>query len=119
LHHLEITIALKKIYDLIGPNGSLCFAEPNLLNPQVFAERRFRRFFPYVSQDETAFVRWQLFRELQQAGFQNINIIPFDWLHPAVPESLIGITSAAGQLLEQIPVLKEFAGSLIIRAQKL
>ena len=57
LHHLDIERALPKIFNLLKPGGRLSFAEPNMLNPQVFCERHFRRFFPYVSPDETAFVR--------------------------------------------------------------
>jgi hypothetical protein len=89
-----------------------------MLNPQVFAERKFRRLFPYVSPDETAFIRWMLKKVLQDAGFQNIKIIPFDWLHPSIPHTFIGMVSALGQTLEKIPLLCEFSGSLYIKASR-
>lgn len=116
LHHLEIDAALLKIYELLKPGGIMSFAEPNMLNPQIFSERKFRRFFPRISPDETAFVRSSLKHSLKKAGFCDIEIIPFDWLHPAVPEELIPAVSATGRLLERIPLLREFSGSLHIRA---
>jgi SAM-dependent methyltransferase len=116
LHHLELEKALQKIHELLKPGGVISFAEPNMLNPQVFAERKFRKFFPYVSPDETAFLRWPFKDALQKAGFTDIEITPFDWLHPSVPQSFIGLVSMMGQALETIPLLREFSGSLFIRA---
>lgn len=118
LHHLEYKDAFIKIFQLLKPNGIMSFAEPNMLNPQVFAERKFRRLFPYVSPDETAFMRWMLKKDLQDAGFQNIKIIPFDWLHPSIPHTFIGIVSVLGQTLEKTPLLCEFSGSLYINASR-
>ncbi len=116
LHHLELNAALPKIYELLKPNGIMSFAEPNMLNPQVFAERKLKRLFPYVSQDEIAFVRWTLKRNLQETGFQDIKIVPFDWLHPSVPKQLIGLVSTIGRVIERVPLLREFSGSLHIKA---
>jgi SAM-dependent methyltransferase len=118
LHHLELNDSLRKIHGLLKPGGRLSFAEPNMLNPQVFAERRFRSLFPYVSPNETAFVRWSLARALAGAGFVNIRIRPFDWLHPGTPKSLIALVSAIGEHVEAIPFLREFSGSLCISAEK-
>jgi 2-polyprenyl-3-methyl-5-hydroxy-6-metoxy-1,4-benzoquinol methylase len=116
LHHLELNDALPKIYELLKPNGRISFAEPNMLNPQVFVERKLRRLFPYVSPDETAFVRWAFRSELQKTGFQDIKIVPFDWLHPFVPKKLIDLVSSIGRMIERVPLLREFSGSLHIKA---
>ena len=121
LHHLELDPAIQKIMELLCPGGWCCFAEPNLLNPQVYVERRFvflRRWFWYVSPDETAFNRWRLARSLARAGFEEIRIEAFDWLHPAVPEKAIPIVSRLGHWLEHIPAIREFAGSLLIRFRR-
>jgi 2-polyprenyl-3-methyl-5-hydroxy-6-metoxy-1,4-benzoquinol methylase len=119
LHHLEIESAVRRIKELLKPGGRITFAEPNMLNPQVFLERRFQHWsiFSYTSPDETAFVRWQLARQLREAGFEGISIQPFDWLHPSTPKTLIKAVSAAGRLLESVPLLREFAGSLNIGAK--
>lgn len=96
----------------------MSFCEPNLLNPQVWAERKFRRFFPYVSPDETAFYAPSLRRQLLSAGFSDVEIEPFDWLHPSVPERLIGPVKFLEKILEGTPGLRQFAGSLRICATK-
>jgi len=116
LHHLQLNDGLSRIYELLKPNGIMCFAEPNMLNPQVVVERKLRWMFPYVSSDETAFVRWALRNDLQKTGFQDIEIVPFDWLHPSVPRQLINLVSAIGRVIENIPLLCEFSGSLHIKA---
>ncbi len=118
LHHLSIPEAISDIFRLLKPGGRMSFAEPNMLNPQVFLERHARGWFPYVSPDETAFVRFALSRELRRVGFETIEIIPFDWLHPATPERFIPGVRWLCQVLEAIPVVREFAGSLWIRARK-
>ena len=118
LHHLELAAAWPRIRDLLGPHGRVSFAEPNMLNPQVFAERRFRRFFSYVSPDETAFVRWRLKSDLVHAGFEEVKITPFDWLHPAVPAMAVAAISRMGGLVERLPLVREFSGSLHIVASR-
>lgn len=118
LHHLALKTALQNIFDLLKPGGRMSFAEPNMLNPQIFLERKLRFLFPAVSPGETAFRRQALKRALQETGFTKVEIKPFDWLHPAVPEGLISIALSIGAILEKTPVLREFAGSLHILAQR-
>ena len=118
LHHLDIDSALTKIYNLLKPGGFLCFAEPNAINPQVYFMFRFRQYFPEVSPDENPFMRWRLKDKLIKAGFEVSKITPFDWLHPASPPALIGVIDKMGQLMEKIPLLREFAGSLLIFARR-
>src|SRR5206468_9601873 len=71
LHHLDLDDALETAYKLLRPGGHFSFAEPNLLNPQVFLERRlsFLPMFSHVSPDETAFVRWSFARALARHGY--------------------------------------------------
>ncbi len=120
LHHLDLPDALAQAYRLLKPGGLFAFAEPNLLNPQIFLERtlRFLPFYSYVSPDETAFVRWRLRACLEANGFVDVAVSPFDWLHPRTPKPLIGLVGAAGWLLERCPGLREFSGSLWIRGRR-
>jgi len=114
LHHLELDAAMARMAALLKPGGRISFAEPNMLNPQVFMERHFRRWFDYVSPDETAFARWTLSRQWREAGYADVRIVPFDWLHPMTPRPLIRVVQTAGAMLEHVPVVREFAGSLLI-----
>lgn len=121
LHHLDMEKAIPKILRLLKPGGRISFAEPNYLNPQVFMERKFHKFIPrfyYVSEDETAFVRWSLRSMLVRAGFVGIDIRPFDWLHPSTPHSVLKIVENLGERMERIPLVREFAGSLYIKATR-
>jgi 2-polyprenyl-3-methyl-5-hydroxy-6-metoxy-1,4-benzoquinol methylase len=119
LHHLPVADSLLRIHQLLVPGGRLAFAEPNFLNPQIFLERTLR-FLPYYSSytspDETAFVRWLLARALQRAGFAEVAIVPHDWLHPSTPATLLRSVARAGRVLETLPLVREFAGSLLITA---
>ena len=120
LHHLDLGQSLPHLFSLLKPGGTLAFAEPNYLNPQVFLERFCRRLprFRYVSPDETAFIRPLLKHRLQQTGFSTVHIFPFDWLHPGTPAPAIPFVSRLGQLLERLPMIQEFAGSLFLSAQR-
>jgi 2-polyprenyl-3-methyl-5-hydroxy-6-metoxy-1,4-benzoquinol methylase len=120
LHHLEIGDALPRIARVLVPGGRCSFAEPNMLNPQIFCERHvpFVRTRLHVSPDETAFVRWPLARLLRRHGFHDVRVTPFDWLHPHTPPALIAPVRAAGRVLEAVPGVREFAGSLAISCRR-
>jgi len=121
LHHLDIDKALKEIYRLLKKGGSLKFTEPNMLNPQIALQKN----IPYIkkklgdSPDETAFVKWFLKKKLLYYGFSEIYVAPFDFLHPQTPRKLIPYIEKIGYKLENIPLIKEIAGSLFISAKKL
>jgi hypothetical protein len=54
--------------------------------------------------------------KLLSAGFEALEINAFDWLHPNTPERLIDLVDNIGRSIEKIPLLREFAGSLLIKA---
>jgi SAM-dependent methyltransferase len=120
LHHLEIAAALRNIYRVLKPGGTIYFTEPNMLNPQIAIQKN----VPLIKQklgdspDETAFFRWPLRRLLEQTGYRDVRIDPFDFLHPKTPVPLINRVNALGRFLENVPLISEFAGSLYIRAVK-
>ncbi len=121
LHHLQLPDALERIFRLLKPGGVLCFAEPNMLNPQIMLVKNIPALKRRMgeSPDETAFFRWPLRRALLNAGFANPEIRPFDWLHPQIPERWIGAVKAVERtVLERTPLVREFAGSLLIRAAR-
>jgi SAM-dependent methyltransferase len=120
LHHLEIEAALRDVYRVLKPAGTIFFTEPNMLNPQIAIQKN----IPWIkrklgdSPDETAFFRWPLRRLLEQTGYRDIQIDPFDFLHPKTPSPVINPVNQLGRFLEKMPVVSEFAGSLYIRALK-
>jgi len=120
LHHLPVDGAVREIFRVLKPGGVLALFEPNMLNPQVAVEKN----VPVVgrwlqnTEDETAFFRWPLADRLRTAGFHRVSVQPFDFLHPIVPAPLMGVVDGLGRLLEKTPVMREIAGSLLIRAGK-
>jgi ubiquinone/menaquinone biosynthesis C-methylase UbiE len=120
LHHLEFDAALGEIMRVLKPGGRMIFAEPNMYNPQILIQKN----IPFVkkwlgdSPDETAIVRWRFSGLMKKRGFKNVAIFPYDFLHPVVPGFLIGIVNGLGKAVEQIPLLKEIAGSVVIYGEK-
>jgi len=120
LHHLEIEAALREIYRVLKPNGTIYFTEPNMMNPQIAVQKNVAWVKRKLgdSPDETAFFRWPLKRLLEQTGYRDVRVDPFDFLHPKTLVRLIDGVNALGRFLESVPVISEFAGSLHIRAIK-
>jgi SAM-dependent methyltransferase len=120
LHHLELEEALREIHRVLKVGGTIYFTEPNMLNPQIAVQKNVRWVKRKLgdSPDETAFFRWPLRRLLEQTGYRDVRIDPFDFLHPKTPVPLVGRLDVLGRFLEHVPVISEFAGSLYIRAIK-
>ncbi len=118
LHHLDIQPALTRIKELLKPGGIMSFGEPNMLNPVVatFNHIPVMRRASGNSPDEMAFTRWGIKQYLEEAGFTGIKVFPRDWLYPSTPPALIKMVQTIEPLLEQMPLLREIAGSLYIRA---
>jgi len=120
LHHLEMDVALAGMLKVLKPGGKLIFAEPNMLNPQIFMQKNIPALKKAMgdSPDETAVVRWKLAKQMKNAGFSIVKIFPYDFLHPAVPPKWIPFVKKTGEIIEKIPFVKEIAGSVIIFGQK-
>ena len=119
IHHLDLPTAFKEISRVLKENGTVVFSEPNMLNPQMFIQKNVL-FIKRLMGDtitETAFYKWKIKGILRKFGFEEIEVFPFDFLHPSIPSFLCNFFSRFGLILEKIPVLREFAGSLFISAK--
>ena len=120
LHHLNMRKAATEIYRVLRSGGSAVFAEPNMLNPQILIQKN----VPFIkkalgdSPDETAVVRWRMKSMLEELGFKNVRVFPYDFLHPYTPVFAIGLVNLVGSAAEKLPIVKEIAGSNIIYAER-
>lgn len=120
LHHMTLAKTLGSLYRVLKPGGKIIFSEPNMLNPQMAVQKN----IPFIkrmmgdSPDETAFFKWRFRRDLAAAGFVEIAVEPYDFLHPMIPDFLAGVASPVAFFFEKVPLLREIAGSLSIAASK-
>lgn len=120
LHHLDLKLFLPRVLRLIKPGGRFVFAEPNMMNPQIWLERNVGiiRRITGTSPDETAFYRWRFKKHLLNEGFVNVSVRPHEFLHPAIPKLLIPMFQSLNAAAERIWPICEIAGSLLIRAER-
>jgi 2-polyprenyl-3-methyl-5-hydroxy-6-metoxy-1,4-benzoquinol methylase len=119
LHHLNMELTLRNTFPLLRPGGRFAFSEPNMANPQVWAERHIgwvarRR---HVTEHETAFRAKQLARDLEAAGLVVEVAEQFEFLHPAVPARLIRPVLTVERWLERTPV-RAIAGSIRVAGRR-
>ena len=120
LHHLDIEKGLSEVFRVLKPGGFICFTEPNMMNPQIAVQKNIPAIKKLLgdSPDETAFVRWEMSARLHRHGFTHVRVYPFDFLHPSLPGRLVPWLERVCMSLENIPVIREIAGSLYIKAVK-
>jgi SAM-dependent methyltransferase len=120
LHHLDLAAALATTFSHLVPGGRFAFSEPNILNPQVWAERRVgwvsrRR---HVLPHERAFTAGSLRAELEAGGLDVDVAETFDFLHPATPRLLVSPVVWFESLLEHAPFVRAIAGSVRVAGRR-
>lgn len=120
LCHTLYSENLSAIYRLLKPGGQLLFFEANYWNPQVFV----KTMVPGVgrlagnARCQVGMRKYDLMREASHQGFTHVQVIPYDIIHALTPRFLIQWLRAVAFVLEQIPFLREFCGTLYIWARK-
>jgi SAM-dependent methyltransferase len=111
---------LRALSALLKPGGELLFFEANYWNPQVLAKNVVPGLGRWAGQAqcERGMRRFQLLQEASRAGFAQIEVIPYDIVHPRLPRRLIGAAQALAYLFEHTPGVKELCGTLYLWAKK-
>ena len=115
LHHVNMEACIANTFTSLAPAGRFAFSEPNMANPQIWAERhidwvRRRR---HVTEHETAFRVRELRAVFENAGFSVTVCRPFEFLHPSTPQRAIPGLRRLERQLERTP-LRAIAGSIQI-----
>jgi 2-polyprenyl-3-methyl-5-hydroxy-6-metoxy-1,4-benzoquinol methylase len=120
LHHLDLDETLPQLKPMLVPGADAAFSEPNLLNPQVqlmFSRFKWARRKWATSDTEMAFYPWELREIFTRHGFDVVELLPFDFMHPAIPAALLGVARRIDAALEHMPGLRFLGGSYFIHAR--
>jgi SAM-dependent methyltransferase len=111
---------LSAIYRLLRPGGQFLFFEANFWNPQVFVKSVLPPIAKWAGNAscQVGMRKYQLLRVASQQGFSHLDVIPYDILHARTPGFLIKSVQNLAFVLEHVPLIREFCGTLYIWATK-
>ena len=111
---------LNALYRLLRPGGQLLFFEANYWNPQV----AFKNAIPWLGRKtgnapcQIGLRKYRLMKMASRQGFTEIDVTPYDIIHPRTPRSFINGLQSAAFLAEHMPMVRDMCGTLYIRARK-
>jgi dolichol-phosphate mannosyltransferase len=111
---------LAAILRLLKPGGQILFFEANYWNPQVALKNALPRLGRWAGEArcQVALRKYRLMQVASQQGFIEVDVIPFDIIHPLTPRFLLRPLQSLGFVLEHAPVIKELCGTLYVWAKK-
>ncbi len=120
LCHNQYARNLRLLHRLLKPGGQILFFEANHWNPQVFAKNVVPAIGRMSGQAtcQSPMRKYKLMRIASEQGYINIEIIPFDIIHPLIPKRLITTLQNASYVMEHAPLLRDICGTLYIWAKK-
>lgn len=120
LCHDQYAQNLRALYRLLKPGGQLLFFEANRWNPQVFLKDAIKPLGRWAgnARSQLGLRRYRLMHIASQQGFTQIEVIPYDIVHPLTPRRLVPAVQALAFVLEHAPVVRELCGTLYIWARK-
>ena len=120
LSHNEYSRNLRVVHRLLKPGGQILFFEANWRNPQVAVKNLFPSLGRMLGNAscQIGLRKYELMRLASQQGFIDIDITPYDIIHPRTPRFAISALQSSAYILEHAPVIKELCGTLYIRGSK-
>jgi dolichol-phosphate mannosyltransferase len=108
---------LRRVYEMLKPGGQVLFYESNPWNPVLrvrrFISRLFRRPDP-----RRLLSRGALYELVSEVGFVRVFSVFNDFVYPPLTRWLIWFLRPLSILLENLPFVRIFAGSILLHAQK-
>jgi dolichol-phosphate mannosyltransferase len=120
LCHDQYPQNLQAIYRLLKPGGQILFFESNFWNPQVFVKSVIWPVGRWAgnARCQIGMRRYKLMQIASHQRFTQIDIIPYDIIHPRLPPRMIRFVQAVAFIFEHTPVIRELCGTLYIWAKK-
>jgi len=111
---------LQALYRLLKPGGQILFFEANYWNPQVAAKNFIKPLGRWAGNVEcqVGLRKYILMKVASQQGFVDIDIIPYDIIHPRTPQFMLRALKSLAFFLEHAPVIRDLCGTLYIWAKK-
>jgi dolichol-phosphate mannosyltransferase len=113
-HHLSL------LYRLLKPGGQILFFEANFWNPQVLLKSAIPPLGRWAGNAscQIGVRKYRLMKAASHQGFTNVEILPFDIIHPLTPRRLIRLIESMAFIIEHAPLMRELCGTLFIWAKK-
>lgn len=111
---------LRAIYRLLKPGGQLLFFEANYWNPQVGLKNA----IPWLGRKlgnapcQIGLRKYQLMKLASKQGFTEIDVVPYDIIHPRTPRRCLPLLQSAAVVAEHAPVMRDLSGTLYIWAKR-
>jgi len=113
----EFLCAVKQ---LMRPGGRFLLFEPNPWNYYHHVRKLFRCLKPKTWRrpaDTISMNRIEVFSVLSEIGYTQINVLPYDFLYSPIPRFLIWPAKNLSIIMENLPYIRNLAGSLYIWAR--
>lgn len=108
---------LKRAYDLLEDGGRLVFYESNPWNPMLLTRNLLYRLVRQPAK-QLPISQTKLYELISEVGFIRVSALFSDFVYPPLTGAMIRVLRNVSTLLENSPVLKRFAGRILVHAQK-